>query len=486
MSDNPAPKRAIDEPLTLPGSDLLDMDQHAKALADYLRQERKMPYSVGIFGEWGEGKTTMVNFLKHHLTPPEVNGKPAPFNFVTFSAWPYTTSEKLWRAMILEIARVLYCVQETEDKQAQDSVNDNQSSNWMTRVADFLRGEIFQPPPEEPDRFEKLRRKLDRTDFGKISKRSPTATLDQETMLSAVVDGALTVLGTVSPLVAGVRGIIGLGPKKKADQDSESNDEAMTEDTALTRFQKVFLELLADKPGKDPVYVFIDDLDRAQPDVALDIMESIRIALAKGDCIYILAVDQRLIAQGLRLRYRDLFAKAEDLDVEAKGKEYLEKIIQFTTRVPPRTRQQTQRLIAAEFPHLTAAGDIIQSIVGNNPRRVKQYCQRLTFQRMISSATFRIGSTPEVRNEPLPAPTPMSEAKKSEVLNLYRQLRNTFDEQDIQDLFLQLGEKYAQYEGKPLERLNTLLATYQNDDRIDVVKDAVELIKPGVLKEKNP
>ena len=391
MSDSQAAKRAIDEPLTLPGGDLLNMDEHAKALADYLRQDRKLPFTIGVFGEWGEGKTTMVNFLKHHLTPKS----PTPFNFVSFSAWPYTTSEKLWRALIIEIARVLYRVEKTEEPPPPKP----ERSDWMTKVADFLRGELFPSPPEETDPFKRLVRDLDRTDYGKISKRSPSATLDQEAMLSAVVEGALSVLGPISPLVAGVRSFIGLGAKRKTEQGSESGDDGVNEDAALPRFQQIFLKLLADRPGTEPVYVFIDDLDRAQPDVALDIMESIRIALSQGSCIYILAVDQRLIAQGLRLRFRELFAKAEEVDIEAKGKEYLEKIIQFTTRVPPRTPEQTQRLIAAEFPHLMAAGDIIQSIVGNNPRRVKQYCQRLTFQRMIGANTFTIDSAPQVNNE---------------------------------------------------------------------------------------
>lgn len=481
MSNSPAPKRAIDEPLTLPGGDLLDMDQHAKALADYVRQDRKLPFTIGIFGEWGEGKTTMVNFLKHHLTPPEVYGPPTPFNFVSFSAWPYTTSEKLWRALILEIARVLYRVEATEDKQPPNG-SSKASSDWMSRVSNFLRGDLFPQRPDEPGRYERLVRDLDRADFGKISKRTPSEALDQEAVMSAVVDGALSVLGTVSPLVAGVRSFIGLGPKSTASAE----DGASTDVGALSEFQRVFRELLAEKAGKDPVYVFIDDLDRAQPDVALDIMESIRIALSQGDCVYILAVDQRLIAQGLRLRYRELFAKAEELDVEAKGKEYLEKIIQFTTRVPPRTREQTQRLIAAEFPHLTAAGDIIQGIVGNNPRRVKQYCQRLTFQRMIGAATFTIGSAPEVNVEATPAHVPVPESNISEVLDLSRRLRPpNFGDQDIQELFLQLAEQYANYPGDPIDRLQALLAKYQDEGKLERLRDAVDATKPGLLPPRN-
>ena len=400
--------RAIDEPLTEPEGDLLDMDQHAKALANYIKQDRKLPFTIGIFGEWGEGKTTMVNFLKRHLTPPPTaEGEPANFNFVTFSAWPYTTSEKLWRALILEIAKVLYKVpKETEKKEEPPKPKtepNNSRPDLFAKFGDFLHSDLFPkkaPPPELSD-FDKLVDDLDRIDYGKISKRTPQESLDQEAVMSAVVSGALSVLGTVSPLAAGIRAFIGVEPRLNSGSSGKAGEgETPSQEVeALPEFQKLFRKILL-KAGNDPVYVFIDDLDRAQPDVALDIMESIRIALSEGDCVYIVAVDQRLIEQGLRLRYRELFEHEQDLG--AKGQEYLEKIIQFRTKVPSRTPEQTQRLIAAEFPHWTPAGDIIRSIVGNNPRRVKQYCQRLSFQNMIGSP-FTVGSGPADENAAEPA-----------------------------------------------------------------------------------
>src|SRR4051794_7790250 len=90
-------RSGLDEPLEDPSGDLLDVNQHALALAKYIRaQEKERPFTVGIFGEWGEGKTTMVRFLEHHLT--ELKEKESKeIKFVTFSAWPFTTSEKLWR-----------------------------------------------------------------------------------------------------------------------------------------------------------------------------------------------------------------------------------------------------------------------------------------------------------------------------------------------------------------------------------------------------
>ena len=80
---------------------------HAEALSRYiLKYKDKLPITIGIQGEWGQGKTTLVNLLCYHLSHPE--GAEKPIKFVSFSAWPYTTSEKLWRALILKIARALY------------------------------------------------------------------------------------------------------------------------------------------------------------------------------------------------------------------------------------------------------------------------------------------------------------------------------------------------------------------------------------------
>ncbi len=385
-----------DEPLTDPSSDLLDINDDALALANYIRaQQNELPFTVGIFGEWGEGKTTMVRFLEHHLTNLKKDESRAKkdnkeIKFVTFSAWPFTTSEKLWRGLILKITKVMFgCDPETNHKKAIVQPKPN-STKWTTRVSTFLRNDFFKPPLSEFDQFVK---EMERTDYGRISKRTPTDEVDQETMINAVVAGALTVLGTVAPFISGLSELLGVRPKPDGRTQAQT-EEGSTAD-ALHEFRKLFGNMLKRKAEGAAVYVFIDDLDRAQPDVALDIMESIRIALDNVDCVFIIAVDETLISQGLRLRYKELFAeeKKDNLSntLANKGQEYLEKIIQFRTRVPPRTAEQTKRLIAAEFADWTPAGDIIQTIANNNPRRIKQYCQRLIFQKDLGSS-FILGS----------------------------------------------------------------------------------------------
>lgn len=389
----PNAARALDEPLADATDDLLDMDQHALALARYISEQKRFPFIVGIFGEWGEGKTTLVQFLEHHLFALTKEQPGLSIKFISFSAWPYTTSEKLWRALILKIAQKLFNKDpEEEPDRKKESATETQS--WKERLTSFLVNDFFprKIPAEAPSDYDTIIKDLEETDFGRISRRTPATQPNQEAMMNAVVNGALTVLGSVSPLVAGLRSLLG-EPKVDVQQLAQTQVEENSTEAiqALPKFRKIFQNLLKKKAPGDVVYVFIDDLDRAQPDVALDIMESIRIALQDVDCIFIIAVDDTLISQGLRLRYKELFADVSSAALASKGEEYLEKIIQFRMRVPPRTAEQTKRLIAAEFPDWTPAGDIIQTITNNNPRRIKQYCQRLKFQQAVGS-TFRLGS----------------------------------------------------------------------------------------------
>jgi hypothetical protein len=519
--NRPTGVEGFDAPLSDPASDLLDMDEHAQALARYIRrQESQLPFTIGIFGEWGEGKTTLVRFLCHYLSKPGGSAPIKPIKFVSFSAWPFTTSEKLWRALILEIAQVLYGLKKhdcslsnipvEETPKTTDSENQPASTGWLKTFTNFLTGDAFvikQPAPQV-DEYQELVEKLDRTDYGKVSNRATSVQLDHEATMSAVINGAVAVLGTVSPLVAGLRSLLGIEPKIDATKLVKGTNETSREAIeSLQNFQDIFRQMLDDKAQGEPVYVFIDDLDRAQPDVALDIMESVRIALSQVRCVFIIAVDERLIAQGLRLRYKELFADENASAFATKGQEYLEKIIQFRMRVPPRRPEQGQRFISAQFPQWMPAGDIIQTVVGNNPRRVKQYCQRLSFQNMIGSTPFTLGARQmgdaavatvtnteqEIRDgmkkiesgeqdtvQEAGAGGPAS--APSEAVYLARILEQDFSVSELRDVFMELGVNYADFPGEEkADKARGLVATFKRNADLDSLREAMERIKPGVF-----
>ena len=75
------------------------------------------------------------------------------------------------------------------------------------------------------------------------------------------------------------------------------------------------------------IVVFIDELDRCPLERIVDILEAIKLFLAKEIFIVFMAVDTRVASEAIRLHYKDV--RNPDLP-----REYLEKIVQLPLRVP--------------------------------------------------------------------------------------------------------------------------------------------------------
>jgi hypothetical protein len=81
------------------------------------------------------------------------------------------------------------------------------------------------------------------------------------------------------------------------------------------------------------VVVMIDELDRCPLEKIVDILEAVKLFLAEEIFIVLMAVDTRVIAEAVRLHYKDV--KNPNL-----AREYLEKIIQIPVQVPEADLQQ--------------------------------------------------------------------------------------------------------------------------------------------------
>jgi hypothetical protein len=495
-----------DSPKSEPGEDLLGIAEYAQGLANLIRgaHEPSMPFTIGIYGEWGSGKTTFVRFLRHYLVPEPIACPTAQdsvaFRFVEFSAWPHRTADELWRALILKIAREVY--RKEPDLRLMAPVNDvsglptggknlvilaevrsvlhfrifadgkrvvdtdenqlpgkaRQIAELKSRVGDLWGapnlsqihkdsiitavtsitshtqqkdsktptiigriGEFFQPETEDraeaDSEYEDLVARLDETAYGTISKDAQQGTrLDQVETTMAIVEAALAGLGTLSPLIAWFRSVGGTGLIDKAAQVRREKNKAVRKRVeSVQEFKQVLRDLFDTKDSKCRLCVFVDDLDRCMPDVALELLEAIKIILEDFQCVFLLAADEELISQGLRLRYgvpmkdrerpvavdgevrpslRHRSAGAprgespgQDADYyDRKGREYFEKIIQLRVPIPPLSPEQTSRYITTQFPDWAPAIDIIQLAVDDNPRRIKQHCNWLSYKHRVVTA----------------------------------------------------------------------------------------------------
>ncbi len=215
--------------------------------------------------------------------------------------------------------------------------------------------------------------------------------------------GALTVLDGVIKAATGMSGIHkvqAIGEKYEKDNLLSRLSSDQINDALKQAIDVILKE--NEQEGKKLI-IFIDDLDRCEPETAYNLLEGIKIYLNIPNCTVVMAIDQEQIESSLKNKIGDN---------GFYGVEYLEKLFQDAHRLPiPSTEErrtflidQIKPLINLEKPGLQNHILALQSILGKydclpaNPRRLKMLSNRL-------AALFRsvrpdeIGELQKVKSE---------------------------------------------------------------------------------------
>jgi hypothetical protein len=89
LDDNPAP------------TDLLGFGRMEEILYGVIKDPPRLPFTLGVFGEWGSGKTTLMEMIMRRLQGD------ARAKTVWFNAWKYDSKEVIWNALIQKIFYVM-------------------------------------------------------------------------------------------------------------------------------------------------------------------------------------------------------------------------------------------------------------------------------------------------------------------------------------------------------------------------------------------
>ena len=74
--------------------DTLDFKPYVETLIDVCKTA-STPLTIGVFGTWGSGKTSLMKMVK--------KGLPENYTMAWFDAWKYDNEETLWRAFLLTV-----------------------------------------------------------------------------------------------------------------------------------------------------------------------------------------------------------------------------------------------------------------------------------------------------------------------------------------------------------------------------------------------
>ncbi|MEA3351746.1 MAG: SUMF1/EgtB/PvdO family nonheme iron enzyme [Chloroflexota bacterium] len=331
-----------DHPTT---KDLLDFAPYREILVDILRDaDTSTPLTIGLFGSWGSGKTSLMRMLQDKINEPNNTS----YFTVWFNAWKYNHEDALWRALILRVLDEL----RTKAYQ-QQAENDNKISN-LDADLDRLEESLYRTVE-----WEELGRWT--LDWAKALRNT---TEEAAEIALAFVPGGTPLVNIIKKTTEAIT-----GEKSQSIADTfrqEAKTYRRQKLRSLEQFEREFQTLLqqhiVNKGGR--LIVFIDDLDRCLPEKSIDVLEGIKLFLDVPGCIFVLALDRDVVIKTLQTRYQD----------RIKPRQYLEKIIQVPFQLPPIEKSYMQQYIDTLVPNLPShqCAEIFAAGLSPSPREVKR------------------------------------------------------------------------------------------------------------------
>lgn len=204
------------------------------------------------------------------------------------------------------------------------------------------------------------------------------------------LEQAKQVIGRLAKPVANAALRLGtLGASELQDFDGivarQSVDSASNVDQLKKEIDDVVKRRL--EAGFDRIVVFIDDLDRIKPSIAVEILETIKLFVDWPGCVFVLALDYGVVSRGLK----DKFGIGE----QDLGRSFFDKIIQLPFTLPI-ARYTVDKYIDGLFRDMALPmgegdgevfADLVRWSVSVNPRGIKRVFNSL--QLLITMADAR-------------------------------------------------------------------------------------------------
>ncbi|MCA2016685.1 KAP family NTPase [Vibrio tritonius] len=277
--------------------DLLNYQSISNAIVKLLSDQNRLPVSIGIHGDWGAGKSTVLSMIEDSYSGDDKTV------CVRFNSWLYQGLEDAQTALMQKITT--------------DLVKNRSAIEGFKEAADSF---------------------LKRVDWLKAAKKVanwgvtavtgiPTPGSVQD--LSNAIDALVTKAGSLNQddIKSGLdelKTYIGSAEKKRVV-------------TEITEFREEYNKLL--KAAKiDRLVILVDDLDRCLPDTAIATMEAMKLFLFMPKTAFIIAADETMIEYSVRRHFPNL---SEEVGGIAYTRNYLEKLIQIPFRIPALNENET-------------------------------------------------------------------------------------------------------------------------------------------------
>ncbi|MGR3178799.1 MAG: KAP family P-loop NTPase fold protein [Candidatus Anammoxibacter sp.] len=271
--------------------DFLDFEYLTSTVTDIINDKNLSPSSIGIYGNWGSGKSSLMQMCIEELSKEKTT------LCIKFNGWLFEGYEDAKTALLGTI------------------LDEIKKEKTLTKKANEILKKLYENTDKLKLASMGLKYGIDFLTTGGIG---TIADITVKSILSKIKDNASNV--------------------SKKDIDNILKKEFKSEELRknIKTFQKDFTELL--KESKiDKLVVFIDELDRCNPDTILDTLEAIRLFLFTQNTSFVIGADERHVIYSVRKKYSEI--EGNQIDI---GKEYLEKMIQYPIRIPQLSSREVE------------------------------------------------------------------------------------------------------------------------------------------------
>lgn len=330
-----------------------NFNEYASALAEMIATKtNNTPFTMGISGKWGSGKTTLMKEIEKKLQN-DLKDKDNDFRkikTVWFDAWKYKEEDQILAALMQVIIQKI-----------------KEDSSFPEKAKKTL--------------FKKAKSLLSRLDLLKMAGVATNVALglNIEKLLTQKTEGEDKDKTTKIDVDITKAIINGDGSETEAYKEFLSFYDIFNKhfDDLLWSY----LEVAKNKDEKAALVIFIDDLDRCPLPKIVQILETIKIFLDKKGCIFVIGAAKDIIQDALKIKAEYKGLKAE---------RFLEKIIQIDFALPKK-QVDNATVFIDKIKTKLAIGDelnenmlkIIMPLLDYNPRRILALFNHLKLQEAI-------------------------------------------------------------------------------------------------------
>ncbi|KDC50406.1 KAP family P-loop NTPase fold protein, partial [Pseudoalteromonas fuliginea] len=270
--------------------DLLNYQAISSAIIKLLSDTSRLPVSVGVHGDWGAGKSSILAMLENSYQDDETTV------CIRFNSWLFQGLEDAQTALMQQITSDLI------KKRGKIEGFKQQANDFLDRI----------------DWFKSFKTVANwgATAFSGIP--TPSTIQDVSLGLDKLKESVTSL--SKDDIESGLTALQGAIGKPKAKRVVKEISDFRNEYNKLLKAAKI-----------ERLVVLVDDLDRCLPETAIATLEAMKLFLFMPNTAFIVAADETMIEYSVRRHFPKL---SEEVGGAAYTRNYLEKLIQVPFRIP--------------------------------------------------------------------------------------------------------------------------------------------------------